>query len=83
MNEKFSADVKIESKWVDYSEKNNYDPETDWNPMLSIENLVVTTSETVSYNVTKENGYKCITETRHTSGSFFKNLIFARTISYF
>jgi hypothetical protein len=33
--------------------------------------------------VTKENGYKCITETRHASGSFFKKLIFARTISYF
>ena len=70
MNEKFQAEVKIESKWLEYSEIASYDPNKNWNPLLFIENLIVTTSETVTYKMTKENGYNVITETRHAKGHY-------------
>lgn len=71
MNEKFQAEVKIECKWLDYSNIVTYDPNINWNPYLFIENLIVTTNETVTYKVTKENGYNVITETRHALGNFW------------
>ena len=71
MNEKFQAEVKIECKWLDYSDIVTYDPNTNWNPHLFIENLIVTTNETVTYKVTKENGFNVITETRQALGNFW------------
>ena len=35
MNEKYQAEVIIESKWVEKREMTTYDPDVDWNPKVS------------------------------------------------
>ena len=35
MNEKYQAEVIIESKWVEKREMTSYDPDVDWNPKVS------------------------------------------------
>jgi hypothetical protein len=71
MNEKFQADVIIQSEWIDNSDDlllNNYDPNKQWNPKLIIENIITINEETITYNVTKRNGFNIITELRIIKG---------------
>jgi hypothetical protein len=70
MNEKYNADIVIESKWIDNTDIKKYDPNVDWNPHLFIENLISTIKETITYNLRRENGYNIITETRKTKGKY-------------
>lgn len=70
MNEKYNAEVIIESKWIDDKDIKKYDPNIDWNPKLFIENLIGTTKEAITYNLRRENGYNIITEIRKTKGKF-------------
>lgn len=37
MNEKYQAELYVESKWTEPSEINCYDPKIHWNPKLYIE----------------------------------------------
>jgi hypothetical protein len=70
MNEKYNADIVIESKWIDNTDIKKYDPNIDWNPHLFIENLIATTKETIAYSLRRENGYNIITETRKIKGNY-------------
>ena len=71
MNEKFQADVIIQSEWIDNSDDlllTRYDPNKQWNPKLTIENIITINEETITYNVTTRNGFNIITELRIIKG---------------
>jgi hypothetical protein len=68
MNEKYQADVIIQSEWIEDSDLSVYDPKIHWNPELSIENLLSVTKENISYNVTDKTGVNVIRETRQVKG---------------
>lgn len=71
MNEKFQADVIIQSEWIDNSDdllQTSYDPNKNWNPKLTIENIITINEETITYNVMKRNGFNIITELRIIKG---------------
>jgi hypothetical protein len=57
MNDKFNAEICIESKWIE--EDNNIDiynfnPENYWNPGLFIENILADPKEKTNYNIIKQ-----------------------------
>ena len=54
MNEKFSAELRIESKWFDKDFIQKYNPEQHWNPQLYIENVLQEPKEIVKYNIIRE-----------------------------
>ena len=75
MNEKFQAEVIIQSKWEVYPDLeknrdilNEYDPDRHWNPKLYIENAI-TVREEIDYEPSIEGDRYFITETRNTKGS--------------
>ena len=76
MNEKYQAEVIIESKWRDKLDIIEYDPDVNWNPRLFIENAINEIKENITYRVTKENGCSIITEVRRSKGFFWKYIIF-------
>ena len=76
MNEKYQADVIIQSEWIENSDLEIYDPATHWNPQLSIENQLSVTKETITYSVTNKMGFNLITETRQVKGAKNKILFF-------
>ena len=71
MNEKYQAEVIIESKWTENFDIIEYDPDLHWNPKLFIENAINELKETISYRTHKENGCTVITEVRRSKGKFF------------
>jgi hypothetical protein len=71
MNEKYQAEVIIESKWRDKHDIREYDPNFHWNPRLFIENAINEIKENITYRVTKENGISIITEIRRSKGMQF------------
>ena len=70
MHGKYNAEVLVESKW---KAPNNlitsYDPKSDWNPKLIIENIISANKETITYSVISENGSTFIMETRFIKGT--------------
>lgn len=90
MNEKYQAEIIIESKWRDKRDYDNieYDPDVHWNPRLFIENAINEIKENITYRVTKENGSSIITEVRRSKGSiwkqkqYFSNLKCSRIFSF-
>jgi hypothetical protein len=68
MNEKYQADVIIQTEWIDNSVTTVYDPKVHWNPELSIENQLSVTNETITYDVSIKNGHNVVTETRRVKG---------------
>ena len=75
MNEKYQADVIIQSEWIDNSAITIYDPATHWNPKLYIENIITVNKETITYSVTKRNGFNIVTELRQIKGIYFAFLV--------
>ena len=73
MNEKYWAEVYIECKWVEQSSELSpgcvYDPKSQWNPELFIDNALNLSYENVKYRVIKinENLFE-ITEIRQIKG---------------
>ena len=63
-NEKFYAEVRIESRWYDLPSIVSYDPDENWNPQLYIENSVRIHQESVGFEVKKLEELVEITETR-------------------
>jgi hypothetical protein len=51
MNEKFVADIKIESFWEDENVIGKYNESTDWNPNLLIDNILSENRKTTKYKV--------------------------------
>lgn len=74
MNEKYQAEVNIQSEWIENNDIIVYDPAKHWNPDLSIENQLSATKETITYSVTNTNGFTIITEKRHVKGNIFSIL---------
>ena len=71
MNEKYQAQVKIKSKWVENEIIDEYDPDEHWNPKLFIENAFHDLKEEIHYKATKYDDKRTlITETRISKGSF-------------
>ena len=57
MNEKFNAEICIESKWIEKDFIQNYNPEQHWNPQLFIENALQEPKEKIKYNVIRQGKY--------------------------
>jgi hypothetical protein len=57
MNEKFNAEICIESKWIEKDFIQNYNPEQHWNPQLFIENAFQEPKEKIKYNLIREGKY--------------------------
>jgi hypothetical protein len=57
MNEKYNAEISIESKWVEKDYIQNYNPEHHWNPRLFIENALQEPKEKIKYNIIREGKY--------------------------
>lgn len=73
MNEKYQAEIHIESKWVENdTDIVEYDPKKHWNPKLYIENAFQEPKEHVTYEISKENENTFITEIRHVKGVFWE-----------
>jgi hypothetical protein len=54
MNEKFDAEVCIESRWIQKENIIRYNPDEHWNPKLYIENIVQLPKENkVKYDLTR------------------------------
>lgn len=54
MNDKYNAEICIESKWIDKDHIQNYNPEQHWNPQLFIENTLIEPKEKIKYNVIRQ-----------------------------
>jgi hypothetical protein len=83
MNEKYQAELYIESRWTDNSlveeelkGKSNlpiYDAKKHWNPQLVIENSLQEPKENIKYEVSKDNsGNLVVTEIRYVKGKNLK-----------
>ena len=68
MNEKYTAEIHIESEWSQDDEIITYSIEKDWNPKLYIENSINITHDKVKYNIRKNNEKFTITENRYIKG---------------
>ena len=53
INERYYAEINIESKWIDIGDLNNYDPKNNWNPKLYIENILLEPKEIIKYDIVK------------------------------
>ncbi len=68
MNEKFYAELIVESKWQEIRRIQTYNQEIDWNPELYIMNNINELKESVQY-FTQYDGYlTTITERRKVKG---------------
>lgn len=55
MNEKYQAEVNIESRWITNEQLNGkYDPNLHWNPKIYIENAFQEPKEAIKYEVGKD-----------------------------
>jgi hypothetical protein len=70
MNEKYQAEILIESRWVETDRINEYDPKNwkHWNPKLFIENAFDDAKQQLNYGISVENGKVIVTETRIVNG---------------
>lgn len=69
MNEKYTAEVHIQSKWNEYNlDIKKYDPKEHWNPQLYVENILNELRQSVEYSFHKENDHLVITEDRILKG---------------
>ena len=68
MNEKYHAEIIIESKWTENEKLIEYDPKIHWNPMLYVENALGDVKEKVNYEIIKSDQDFVITEIRYLKG---------------
>jgi hypothetical protein len=70
MNEKYQAEILLESRWVETEKINEYDPKNwkHWNPKLFIENAFEDIKQQLNYGIAIENGKVIVTETRMVHG---------------
>ena len=72
MNEKYQAEIYIESKWLaDDPKLTSYDPKINWNPQLYVENALQDVKEQITYQLTDLSDSLMVTETRYLKGSFW------------
>jgi hypothetical protein len=68
MNEKYYAELTIEAKWKVNKIISVFNPETEWNPKLYIENAINEPKEIVKYFFQKEDDSTLITQFRNVKG---------------
>ena len=51
INEKYNAEIIIESKWITKDTIDVYNPEQHWNPQLYIENVLQESTEKIKYKL--------------------------------
>ena len=68
MNEKYQAEILIESKWSLDGDLSSYDPKIDWNPKLYVENALNDVKESISYQSFKVADELIIIESRYIKG---------------
>ena len=57
MNDKFNAEICIESKWIEEDNNidiDNFNPKNYWNPGLFIENTLADPKEKTNYDIIKQ-----------------------------
>jgi hypothetical protein len=76
INEKFQANIKITSKWCEYTVLDDYDSRKDWNPEIFISNVLHLEKfkEEISYDLLKYSDKTIIIETRISKGSFWEKM---------
>ena len=71
VNEKFQAEVTIESKWYEDEIITEYKPKSNWNPRIFIENVSFEKlTEDITYEIDVIGGKTLITEIRTAQGIF-------------
>ena len=85
MNEKFSAEVRIKSRWYDDEDIEEFDKKKRWYPKLFIENALADKyQEDISFAVTRIDGKSIVTETRIAKGMLeFENFLAENLHSHF
>lgn len=71
INEKYHAEIRIESKWVENEDILEYDRNRHWNPELFIENSFNELKEEINYELVKQNGKTYVTEIRIAKGMLY------------
>jgi hypothetical protein len=76
MNEKYQAELNIESKWVETENSyDTYNPNFHWNPKLFIENVLQEPKEQISYEKKiRSDGNFVVIEKRNIKGVFWEKL---------
>ena len=71
MNERYQAEILIESRWLETEKINEYDPKQwkHWNPRLFIENAFEDAKQLINYGISIENGRVIVTESRRVHGN--------------
>jgi hypothetical protein len=75
MNEKYTAEVHIQSKWKDTDltiEK--YDPKVHWSPQLYVDNILNELKHTVEYSIEKHHDHLTIVEDRILKAQFMEKM---------
>lgn len=73
INEKYTAEICIESEWYEDDEIVEYSTDKNWNPKLFIENSLSIT-EKIKYSVKKDIDKYVVTENRFIRGTFWERL---------
>lgn len=72
MNERYQAEIRIESKWTLSEQITSYDPKVNWNPQLFIENAFQEPKESTNYSCCKDiTGGTLVTETKTVKGIIY------------
>lgn len=85
LNEKFTAELAIESEWSTSEDISLYSDEKHWNPKIFIENCLQANEEKCNYRVSFENEQTIVRETKFIKG-FVNNkpkLIYNKTNNLF
>ena len=71
LNEKFHAEIRIISNWIENEtvENNNKDQEVNWNPQIFIKNALNEIKETNFYKIETSSHGKMITEIKTIKGN--------------
>jgi hypothetical protein len=64
MNERFFAELKLKSSWIDSNVIDAYDMKKHWNPRIVIENAFTKSEEQVEYELTKVGDQTLVLEIR-------------------
>ena len=67
MNEKYTAEIRIDSEWFIDEKISIYDPEKNWNPQLYVENSLII-NEKIKYSLRNDSEKLIVTEHRYIKG---------------
>ena len=74
VNEKYYAEICIESRWIEKASINTYDPKNYWNPKIYIENALLDPKEEIIYEIKKFYDMVRVKEIRFVKGFFWEKV---------